>query len=155
MNEAVTQLEDSLQQELQLVQEFNTILEAEAEALSAGNDGALTDSTAKKNQYAELLAAAGQRRNQLLNQMGYEADKAGLDAAVKDHASLQAGSKALLDQARRGQELNTANGIMIDTFLAHNQQTLDTLRQLAGIGDLYDAKGRSRSSKAKTRNIKA
>ncbi|MBB5213402.1 flagella synthesis protein FlgN [Parapusillimonas granuli] len=155
MNDAVAQLEASLQEELGLIQEFNTVLEAEAEALTAGNDDALAASTARKNQYAERLAEAGRRRNGLLGRLGYEPDQPGLDAACAAHPSLRAGSRALLDEARRGRDLNTANGILIDTFLAHNQQTLDALRQLAGIGDLYDAKGRSRSSTGKTRNIKA
>jgi flagella synthesis protein FlgN len=138
-----------------LVQEFNELLQAEAEALTAGNDDALAETTSRKNQYAESLANAGKQRNSLLSQLGFESDKVGLQAACKDFPALGAVSAALLEAAERGQRLNAENGIMIDTFLTHNQQMLDALRQLTGAGDLYDAKGRSRPGQGATRNIRA
>jgi len=157
MPHTLDRLQTVLEQERNLVREFITALETEARVLSEpGDDQALAESTATKNRYADQLAATGEQRQALLSTLGYSADKAGLDALTADHPALQSVCTALLDQARQASELNTSNGIIIDTFLTHNQQTLETLRSLASVDNLYDANGRSKSSsKGQTKNIKA
>src|SRR3546814_5946779 len=133
MNDALAQLHTCLNQETELVQDFITVLEAEAAALTeGGGEQALTESTARKNSYAEKLAQLSERRLALLTQLGYSADRAGLDAAAQEHAQLQAPCRQLYDNARQASELNTSNGIIIDPFLTPNQQTLEPLRSLAG-----------------------
>ena len=156
MNHALAQLNTCLLQENELLREFIAILEAETLALTeAASEQALAESTAQKNNYAEKLAEASERRLSLLTRLGYSADKAGLDAAALEHASLQAACRQLYDRAHQANELNASNGIIIDTFLTHNQQTLETLRTLAGMGNLYDASGRTQAgAKGQTRNIK-
>src|SRR3546814_19528338 len=85
-----------LNQETELVQDFITVLEAEAAALTeGGGEQALTESTARKNSYAEKLAQLSERRLALLTQLGYSADRAGLDAAAQEHAQLQAPCRQL------------------------------------------------------------
>ena len=157
MTDTVAQLQASLAHEVNLVQEFIGILEREAEALAqpSGND-VLAETTGQKNGSAERLAQAAETRHALLIELGYSADKAGLEAAAEAHPALQDGASALYKLAGVADELNTANGITIDTFLAHNQQALDTLRSLAGIGNLYDASGRTRpGAKGAKTSIKA
>jgi len=157
MPHALDRLQTVLEQEKSLVQEFVAALETEARVLTEpGDDQALGESTATKNRYAEQLAAIGEQRQALLTTLGYSADKAGLDTLAADHPTLQPLCSGLLEKARQASELNASNGIIIDTFLAHNQQALDTLRSLASIGNLYDASGRSKAgSKGQTKNIKA
>jgi flagella synthesis protein FlgN len=157
MNDALAQLHACLIQETELVHEFIKVLEAESLALTeAGPEQALAESTAQKNSYAEKLAEISERRLALLIQLGYSSDKAGLDAAAMDHASLQTASKQLYDAAHLANELNASNGIIIDTFLTHNQQALETLRTLASYKFPRPASGRTQSgAKGQTRNIKA
>ena len=150
-------LRTCLETEIALVQDFLAVLDVETAVLTEGRgDAALAETTARKNHYADQLAAVGERRQSLLSALGYTADKAGLDAVAHDHPDLRASCALLLEKARQASELNTSNGIIIDTFLQHNQQALDTLRSLAGIGTLYDASGRTRPAATGTsKNIKA
>jgi flagella synthesis protein FlgN len=154
----LARLLNCMQQELALVQEFIVALKAEETALTdLGNDAALSDSTARKNMCADQLAAIGQEREALLASLGYSADKAGMDAAARQHPELQAVWDDLYRNAQQASELNASNGVMIDTFLAHNQQAMSTLKAIAGISDLYDASGRSKSTgpAGQTRTIRA
>ena len=157
MNNAVTRLQTCLIQETGLVEEFIAVLEREAAVLlEGGDDKALGASTEAKNTYADQLAAAGEQRQALLKQLGYSADKAGLDALAQAHTALLPLCRSLYERAERANELNVSNGIIIDTFLTHNQQALESLRGLAGISNLYDASGRTRpGSKGQTKDIKA
>ncbi|NYT61977.1 flagellar protein FlgN [Alcaligenaceae bacterium] len=157
MNNTVLQLQKCLEEEVALVQTFITVLEAEAQALTeAGTTDALSDSTDQKNHYADQLMMVADKRQLLLTQLGYSDDKAGLDTAANEHASLRLHYQSLLEKAQIADDLNTANGSIIDNFLAHNQQALDTLRTLAGAGNLYDASGRAnRGNQGSTRTFKA
>jgi flagella synthesis protein FlgN len=138
-------LQNRLQQEISLVQAFIGILKEEASALEqASSDDALHATSSKKNQSADALASVAGQRNELLSRLGHGADKAGLEAAAQQHPVLNDLCVQLFDLAQRAAQLNAANGQIIETFLAHNQRALDTLRSLAGTGDLYDASGRSR-----------
>ncbi|QAA92924.1 flagella synthesis protein FlgN [Pollutimonas thiosulfatoxidans] len=156
MNSNIAQLLACLETETSLVNEFIVLLESEAQILAEGGDAeALADSTARKNIYADQLTRANETRLALLTALGYSADRNGLDAAAHDHPSLQSASQHLLERTRIAGELNTSNGTIIDSFLAHNQQALDTLRVLAGQGDLYDASGHTRpGGKAQSKKIK-
>lgn len=143
MNNVVSQLQQCLEQEHDLVLSFIAVLEEEALALENGGDtDALADSTEAKNRYADHLMLVAQERLGLLTQLGYPGDKAGLDAAVHDRPELRELSQALLEKAETASRLNASNGITINTFLAHNQQALDMVRGLVGASNLYDASGR-------------
>ncbi|HUH60886.1 MAG TPA: flagellar protein FlgN [Candidimonas sp.] len=150
-------LQRCLDQEIGLVQDFIEILKAEEHVLTdAGNNDGLSATTERKNICADQLAAVAEQRERLLMLLGYNADLAGLDAAAEQHTALLAPKTALLKYAQQASELNASNGIIINTFLAHNQNTLDTLRRLAGIGGLYDASGRSQTGgKGSIKKIKA
>lgn len=150
-------LQRCLDQEIGLVQDFIEILKAEEHVLTdAGNNDGLSATTERKNMCADQLAAVAEQRERLLMMLGYNADLAGLEAAAAEHAVLLAPKNTLLEHAQQASELNASNGIIINTFLAHNQNTLDTLRRLAGVGGLYDASGRSQTGgKGTIRKIKA
>src|SRR3546814_16112200 len=101
MNDALAQLHTCLNQETELVQDFITVLEAEAAALTAGGgEQALTESTARKNSYAEKLAQMSERRLALLTQLRNSADTDGPDAADQEHTQFQAPGRQLYDNPR-------------------------------------------------------
>ncbi len=156
MNNTVQQLQECLLKETDLVQAFIAVLEAEALVLTeAGDTDALGASTENKNRCADQLMTVADERQFLLSQLGYSDDKAGLDAAAHDHPALQPACQALLEQAKVASRMNMSNGIIIDTFLAHNQQTLDALNRLAGVDNLYDASGKPRGGQSISKGFTA
>jgi len=156
MNSAVLGLQHCLEHEIVQARRFLAALQAEAQALETPDNGeALTGSTRQKAACAEDLSKAGLARQAALRELGYSADRQGLDAAVEANACLLDASRQLLELGRRASELNDANGIVIDTYLKHNQQALDTLRKIAGDASLYDASGRASRVPGQRKSIRA
>ena len=162
MNESLAsntlaQLQSSLEHELNLVQQFLTALQKEAHVLTLPNDNdALDASTEQKNQFAEQLTQAEKIRADLLKELGYKTNKAGLLAVAADHPALHAVCENLLLATQQANELNTTNGAIISAYLEHNQQAIDTLRAIISRGNLYDATGRTKSLPASNKKgIKA
>ncbi|RTZ47538.1 flagellar protein FlgN [Candidimonas sp. SYP-B2681] len=157
MDKVVSQLQQCLEQEVDLVGAFIEILKAEAQVLTeVGDIDALSETTEKKNQYADQLMMVGDERQGLLTRLGFSEDKAGLQAAADAYPALSTPCQALLEKAQLASDLNASNGKIIDTFLGHNQQALDTLRNLTGAGNLYDASGRAnRGGKGASKTFKA
>jgi len=157
MTATLSDLHTCLKEEIRLMGEFLAALEDEAKVLEEGAaEAALADTTARKNTLADTLAEQAARRNALLGALGCEPDAGGLRAAAELDPSLAGPRQQLLDTTTRAQALNEANGRIIEVFLDHNQRTLETLRRLTGVGDIYDASGRKHSgNKGSSRNIKA
>lgn len=150
------QLQRSLQHELELIQKFVLVLQAEAQILTIPNDSeALNASTEQKNQLIEQLTHTAQTRASLLKQLGYGADQSGLVATAASHPMLQTVCDDLINATRQANDLNISNGTIINTYLEHNQQAIDTLRHLVSSDSLYDASGRTKTRPANNkRNIK-
>ena len=157
MSATATDLLALLEQETALVARFISVLQDEAKVLEDGAaEAALTETTQRRNELTDALTEAAAQRNACLKALGFGTDGKGLDAAARAHPELVAAKEELLRQTEQAQTLNEANGRVIEVFLDHNQRTLDTLRRLAGVGDIYDASGRTRPTGAnKGRNIKA
>lgn len=141
---AVQALQACLQAESQAVQRFTALLEAEAEALteraSFDNLPALTEG---KNQLAQELSDLAEQRNGILASLGLPGDHAGTDAAVSQHPVLQSAWQTLQANVADARHLNLRNGTLIETHARHVQHSLDSLRSATGLGNLYDAQGRS------------
>lgn len=154
---SVSALQACLEKEIQLMGEFLDALRAEATALEDGaTESALAETTTRKTEKADALTDIARQRNDLLKNLGCAENGAGLAAAAQAHPALASLREQLIDVTEQARELNEANGRIIEVYLDHNQRTLDVLRQLAGVGDMYDASGRKRSSgKGSSRNIKA
>lgn len=157
MNFSPASLQACLENETGLMREFLAILQDEARVLEEGAaEAALTEITARKNQAADALARAAEERNAQLAALGFGADGPGLQAAAEEHAGLSQARRELLEITGQARALNESNGQIIEVFLDHNERTLETLRRLTGVGDIYDASGRKRSgNKGSSRNIKA
>ena len=157
MNASLTALLACLEKEARLMGTFLQILQDEAQVLEDGaTETQLAETTARKNTTSDELITVASERNALLTELGFEPDGPGLSDAAAQHPELASARQALLDITAKARELNEANGRIIEVFLDHNQRTLDTLRRLAGVGDIYDASGRKRpGSKGSSRNIKA
>jgi len=149
-------LHRALDNEIALLSRFIAALESEASVLtSAEGVEALNASTTLKTQLAEQLGQAGNERDNELRQLGLEQGKMGLDAAAQTDSGLRASLDNMLALAARARQLNEANGQIIDAFLKYNQQALDTLGALAGIGGVYDASGRTKNVAGGKKGIRA
>ncbi len=156
MSKPLDPLQNCLRQETTLVQQFISVLQAEARALEQTADtGALIASTQEKNHFYDLLTQAGQERQAQLLELGYNADKAGLDAAAHAHPALKPLCLDLFDLAKQASEMNTSNGAVIDIHMRRNQQALDALCRLGNREPLYDASGRTHHAPVHRKNIKA
>jgi flagella synthesis protein FlgN len=156
MNTPFLQLKNLLEQESSLVEQFISILQREAEALTqTESHDALSATTSEKNHFAALLVQSEQTREAQLKVLGFGAGKTGLDAACVAHPELQEVCHKLIDLASQADQYNAANGAIIDTYLKHNQEMLDTLYSLANRGNLYDASGRTKAVGEAKKGIKA
>lgn len=158
MSTTLISLHQCLEQELKLAREFIGVLEEEAQVLvNTQSETELPRNTEKKTGYADRLSAIGRQREYWLLQMGYPSGRKGLESAVAQHPTLEPVVNQLLVTARRANELNNSNGVLIDTFLKNNQQTLHALRTISGQGNLYDARGRATpaSGRGSQREVKA
>ncbi|MGB6242165.1 MAG: flagellar protein FlgN [Castellaniella sp.] len=125
-----------------LLNDFIQLLEAEnALLLETPSNEALGSLTTRKNDYARRLGELDQARSDLLTAMEQPADRAGIDTVCAMHPDLRPAFDMLFEQAAQASALNQSNGQILQTFIDHNQQALDTLRSLMG-QDLYDARGR-------------
>lgn len=156
MNTAPQALQTALETELALVQRFLEVLQTEAAALEQPDQGeALTASTQEKNACITQLVEAGQAREKALAELGYSADRPGLEAAGAAHPQLAETSKMLFELGQEASELNAANGAAISTYLRHTQQALQAMRHLVGEPGLYDASGRPNAVKGQRKTITA
>ncbi|TAL91396.1 MAG: flagellar protein FlgN [Candidimonas sp.] len=156
MSEPLQPLQRCLRQEATLIQRFISVLQAEAQALGHTADtDALTASTQEKNHFFDLLAQIDQERQAQLHELGYSADKAGLDAAADAYPALKPLCLDVFDLAKQASELNALNGAVIDIHLRRNQRAIDALRRLGNIDPLYDASGRTHGMPVHRKNIRA
>lgn len=145
----VDSLQACLKQEDALITEFSAILEEETKVLvGPGNVDALHDVTERKGNVAQQLVDLSHTRDGLLAELGLPAGHAGTEQAAVQHPQLSGVWQALLTKSASANEINMRNGALIDVHLRYNQQSLDALRNLGGMGvtSTYDAQGRGARS---------
>lgn len=156
MTVALETLQNSLDNELALIQRFIDILRVEADALDQPDKtDLLNNSTQEKNNCIEQLAAAGKARENALLESGYTPDRVGLEEAAQRHPELGASCQQLFELGEAASGLNAANGAAIDTYLKHTQQALQALQPLVGGSGLYDASGKPGAIKGQRKTITA
>lgn len=137
----ITALQQCVTAQVALLEEFIAQLETEgAVLLQTPSDEALRDMTLRKQDYARRLSEADAQRVHHLDALGCADHRDAVAALCTEHAGLAQAFARLWSLADQASELNHRNGHLLHTFLAHNQQALDTLRSLRSDG-LYDARG--------------
>lgn len=134
-----------LREELVTFREFHRVLQQEQEALIAGDVDQLLQIAPGKNSLMEKLFACSNERGRQLLEAGHENTPAGLAAwfnAIGMDDETRKLWNQLLDLAREAEQANRSNGILIDTRLRHNQQTLSALQTAANpVNSLYGPNG--------------
>jgi flagella synthesis protein FlgN len=134
-----------LKQEDALITEFATVLQAETDVLiQRGEIDILQSITDRKAELAQELVARSSTRDALLTELGFGTGHAGTELAAQAHPQLSSTWQALLSSSASANEINTRNGALIDVHLRYTQQSLDALRNIAGLGapSTYTAQGR-------------
>lgn len=126
-------------------QEFLQLLQQEQGALIKGNADQLLQLAARKSGLTEKLTGLSAQRISCITAAGCENSASGIAAylgAIKAQAATRELWGKLLDLAREADRINRSNGILIDTRLRHNQQTLSVLQSAANpAASLYGPDG--------------
>lgn len=142
---AVAALLDCLTDEADAVDHFIDLLEAEAAALTeSDNTDDLLATTDAKQAAATRLRELSDRRAALVAELGGTgSDYAAMQDVAARYDELAPAWAHLLELTGHARNLNQRNGVLIDAHLRHTQMSLDLLRTVAGVGNVYDASGRA------------
>jgi flagella synthesis protein FlgN len=131
--------------EYKTFQEFHRILQEEQSALVGGNVERLLQLVPLKNELLDQLTSFSNARNRSLSASGHENNSSGVEAwlnAGGADGKTREAWRELINLAREAEQLNHANGILIETSLRHNQQALSVLQAAANPGtSLYGRNG--------------
>lgn len=142
--ESATRLALRLQAELEAFGEFHQFLQQEQAALMAGDIDRLLQLAPAKTALMEKLFAFSAERDQALAAAGHENTATGIAAwfnAIGVAGETRELWNRLLDLARKAEQANRRNGILIETHLRHNQQALAVLQATANPDSLYGPNG--------------
>ncbi len=130
MNTTDAAIAQGLAQEQALAAQLLEALGREEAALLDNDAEALSQATHGKSQLIASFVALHQQLRRLLGQAGLPEQDSSMASWVERQgdASLQAQWQALLDCARRAQELNRTNGLLIQRLSVRNQAALAALR---------------------------
>ena len=147
-------LQNCLADHLQTLQTLETLLiDENALLLRAFEPQELAQITLRKYQILEQIEQLEQQRVALLQGRQLDTQAQGLRLAAEQD-QLQEELEQMFELSDRVRSLSENNGILVDAFLADNQQALDALAAFSGRTNFYDASGKSHSSSS-TLSLKA
>lgn len=122
----------NLKAECQLFETFIELLQSEQETLLRGDIDRLADIAQLKSEKVLALSQLEDNRNSFLIAQSHNASLSGMDAWLKAEGGnpMDAGDlwRRLLGLAKQAQQLNQANGAIIEQKLRYNQQSLAVLQ---------------------------
>ena len=136
----------SLKSEIETVSLFVSLLRQEQVALSLGHTSELPTLIEQKNLLAEQLGNLATRRNALLAEQEFSADRPGIEAWCARHPLEKGVAEAwakILTLATEAKELNRLNGDLIALRMRHNALALEALRGGDQTLSLYGPDGQS------------
>ena len=142
----------NLKAELAAFQKFYEILKREEESLAQSDVEQLVSLARLKSENVLLLTQLSDKRNQFLISQNLTPDQHGIEMLVKTYPSSDPGGEIpkiwrnMLGLAQKAQQLNAANGIMIESKLRHNQQALGILQSAVNQATLYGPDGKTHTS---------
>ena len=148
----------TLEAENEVFDAFVGVLEAEAAALNAGDVDALVTLAQSKSEKVAVLSRLSESRRAFLRSAGFSPDRLGMSEWLVAHGGddgprLSTLWSALLDRAVRAQQLNEANGALIESRLRFNQAAVASLQTAARQTSFYGPDGTTRLSSGKGRDL--
>ena len=154
VNPAITSTSDlvkNLKAELHAFQDFIQILQTEQDSLVQGNVDPLLELSRLKSEKVVLLSQLADSRTRFISAQGFPPQQGSMGQWMKqqqhdpEHSRITELWTKLLALAENAQQLNKANGSMIDTRLRNNQQALAILQTAAKQSALYGADGHTQA----------
>lgn len=139
-------LQHLLSEEVAQLRDFLVLLDDEQQALINGDIERLMSLAADKTELFGRLAKLGESRSRTLSAAGLAADRQGMENWLErqpEAGSARRDWQALLALAEKARAHNQANGELIATRLAHNQQALSALMSAANQASLYGPDGQA------------
>lgn len=140
----------NLKAELEAFQGFCDILKAEQESLTQGHIDNLIALAKLKSEKIVLLTQLSAERNRYLQSQSLPPNQKGMEALIDPDGSPVTSSEdiakiwhKLIDFAQTAEQLNSSNGVMIETKLQHNQQALAILQSATNQASLYGPDGKT------------
>lgn len=148
----------ALEAESEAFGEFVSVLEAEAAALDQDDVEALIALAQSKSEKVLALSRLSDSRRAFLRSAGFSPNRLGMSEWLVAHGATEANRlsglwSTLLDRAVRAQQLNEANGALIESRLRFNQAALAALQAAARQTMSYGPDGTTRLSSGKGRDL--
>ena len=150
-------LHSCLNQAITVLESFNqTLLQENDLLLTTHDDADLYAFTQQKTEFLAELEQQHEACGLALKALGLEHSHEGLVAAAELDAELASVVQHFVALAEKAQHQNNQNGIIIQTYLEHNQQALQAVTALMQRSEqVYTAQGKTRSHKPLLTPIKA
>jgi flagellar biosynthesis/type III secretory pathway chaperone len=144
-------IQESVAEELQLIQQLNDVLEQEQTHLLADDLESLQLNTQNKSQLVSKLTMANQKRLNLLTKHGLPKQETSMSIWLEKSADTESKSlwQQLLDNTNKAKELNQTNGLLLNRLSARTQNALAVLQgQSPASASLYSRDGQNSTSTA-------
>ncbi len=142
---AALSIDTLLAEERALVRAVLEALRAERQCLASVDADRLAEQAARKSGLFEQLTDAARRRQVALSTLGFTPDRPGMEAWIAcqpNASSLQKEWQGLREDLEAAQDINRANGQLIEEHSRVNRQALGVLLQGSGRG-VYGPDGRT------------
>ncbi len=143
-----TQLGPTLNEEINRLREFISLLQREQDLLKQGDTESLLPLIETKTSLANSLAAFAQARAGQLNRLGLDIGRAGMEAWLAHNdqgGKLREAWQTLLDLAAQARNLNITNGKLIGLYMQHNQQAFNALMSATNRAMTYGPDGQQQT----------
>lgn len=143
-----TQLGPTLNEEINRLREFISLLQCEQDLLKQGDTESLLPLIETKTSLANSLAAFAQARAGQLNRLGLDIGRAGMEAWLAHNdqgGKLREAWQTLLDLAAQARNLNITNGKLIGLYMQHNQQAFNALMSATNRAMTYGPDGQQQT----------
>lgn len=148
-------LHSCLNQAVTVLESFNQTLSQENDVLLASHEDAdLLAFSQQKTDFLAELETLHLSCSQALGALGLDTSHEGLVAATELDPELSTVVERFFALAETAQQQNQQNGIIIQTYLEHNQQALQAVTALMQHSEqVYTAQGKTRSHKLQHNSI--
>ena len=143
-----TQLGPTLNEEINRLREFISLLQREQDLLKQGDSESLLPLIETKTSLANILAAFAQARTSQLSRLGLDTGRAGMEAWLAGNdqgGKLREAWQNLLDLAAQARNLNITNGKLIGLHMQHNQQAFNALMSATNRAMTYGPDGQQQT----------
>ncbi len=143
-NEAQQSMQNLLEQEVQCTELLLEILATERTALTERDVAVLEATTNDKVNYYQKLEALASQRTQLVSELGFKTDRAGIEQcfqSLPETEQLVANWQRLAGNIDECRNSNLVNGSVLEAGRQQVEQALGILRGQGGIPGVYTPNG--------------